>query len=194
MTFKKDLNEDLTFSAHYYQDIPLILGDEKQIAQIIINLLNNAANYTEAGSISITTSWNDERNQVRIEIKDTGIGVPSQEIGHLFERFYRGSNVSQSNIPGTGLGLSVVKELVNLHQGEIKIESELNVGATVTLFLPGAPRLSSEQWTVNSGQWTVNSGQWTVDSGQWTVDSGQWTVNSGQWTVNSGQWTVDSGQ
>ena len=71
-----------------------------------------------------------------MSVADTGMGIPPLEVPHVFERFYRASNVSQSTMPGTGLGLSLVKELVDMHHGDIEITSELNKGTTITLALP----------------------------------------------------------
>jgi len=141
--FQNHPNGDITLSIELHQGLPSILGDQKQMIQILTNVLNNAFSYTQAGSIRIATSWDDAQNYVRIEIKDTGIGIPPRELDHVFDRFYRASNVSQSTMPGTGLGLSLVKELVDLHHGHIEISSELNVGTTVTLFIPMAPLFSA---------------------------------------------------
>ena len=127
----------------FYPDMPLILGDAIQVAQVLKNLLNNAISYTPNGSIHIKTCWDAVQNRACVVIKDTGIGIPARELDHVFDRFYRGSNVSQSTMPGTGLGLSLVKELVDLHRGEIEIESEIDTGTTIIIHLPIAPRLSA---------------------------------------------------
>jgi signal transduction histidine kinase len=126
-----------------HPDMPLILGDEEQVAQVVTNLLNNAISYTQNGLIHIKTCWDDVQNRICVVIEDTGIGIPAREIDHVFDRFYRGSNVSQLTMPGTGLGLSFVKELVDLHRGEIEIESEINEGTTIIIHLPIAPRFSA---------------------------------------------------
>ncbi|MFO7681756.1 MAG: GAF domain-containing protein [Chloroflexota bacterium] len=141
--FQNQVDINVTLSTELHPDIPFILGDRKQIAQILTNLLNNAINYTPAGFIRVTTSWNDSQNRVCIEVKDSGVGIPPRELDHVVDRFYRASNVSQSTMPGTGLGLSLVKELVELHHGDLEIDSELNVGTTVTLSIPMTPLLST---------------------------------------------------
>ncbi len=127
----------------FHPDMPLILGDEIQIAQVLTNLLNNAIAYTQNGLVCIATHWDGVQNRVGVEVKDTGMGIPPRELDHVFDRFYRASNVSQSTMPGTGLGLSLVKELVDLHRGEIEIESEINTGTTIIIHLPIAPRFSA---------------------------------------------------
>jgi signal transduction histidine kinase len=142
-TFADGMDGSVSLVTELHPDVPVILGDQKQITLVLTNLLNNAIDYTQTGSIHVTTVWDDVQNRVCIEVKDTGLGIPPREIDHVFERFYRASNVSQSTMPGTGLGLSLVKELINLHHGEIEIASELNVGTTVSIYLPLAPRLSA---------------------------------------------------
>ena len=139
--FESQLDENVSLFTDYQQEMPFILGDETLIAQMVTILLHNAVAYTPTGSIHIMTLWQKEQKRVCIEIKDTGIGIPRQELEHLFVRFYRASNVSQSTIPGTGLGLSLVKELLDLHHGTIELSSEVNSGTVVTLSLPHTPRL-----------------------------------------------------
>ncbi|MEJ2748336.1 MAG: sensor histidine kinase, partial [Anaerolineae bacterium] len=75
---------------------------------------------------------------VCLEIKDTGMGIGPDDLPHLFERFYRGRNVSQGNIPGTGLGLAIVKEIVELHRGHIEVTSQPGQGTTFQVRLPFA--------------------------------------------------------
>jgi signal transduction histidine kinase len=73
---------------------------------------------------------------VCIEVCDSGIGINSDDLPHLFERFYRGKNVRQSKISGTGLGLAIVKEIVELHEGRIEVRSETNRGSEFIVWLP----------------------------------------------------------
>jgi signal transduction histidine kinase len=73
-----------------------------------------------------------------LEIKDTGIGIAPEDLAHVYQRFFRGENVSQSTIPGTGLGLAIAHEIIESLGGKIKIESQLGVGTTVTVHLPTA--------------------------------------------------------
>jgi signal transduction histidine kinase len=142
-SFEEKIDPNTALLTELDKDMPLILGDEKQIILVLINLLNNAIAYTQKGSIRIATTWDEEQNHACIEVRDTGLGIPPRELDHVFERFYRASNVSQSTMPGTGLGLSLVKELIDLHHGEIKIASKVNTGTTITLYLPLTPRLSA---------------------------------------------------
>ena len=72
----------------------------------------------------------------RIDVQDSGIGIPPDEIGHLFDRFFRASNASQAGRPGSGLGLAIVWEVIELHGGHVEVTSALGSGTTVHLFLP----------------------------------------------------------
>jgi len=73
-----------------------------------------------------------------LEIADTGVGIADDDIRHIFERFYRGTQAGQSTIPGTGLGLAITKEIIEKHGGSISLESEVGVGSTFTICLPVA--------------------------------------------------------
>lgn len=114
--------------------LPTIWGEPLQLAQVISNLLRNAISYTPDGEICITTQR--ERKFVVISIEDTGVGIPLEDMPHLFDRFYRGRNASQSTIPGTGLGLGVVREIIELHGGTVKAANNANNGATFKIMLP----------------------------------------------------------
>jgi signal transduction histidine kinase len=116
-----------------------INGDPDRIGQVITNIVSNAVRYTpEGGSISITVTTDDRKNQVSALIKDTGIGIPKDEIPKLFERFYRVDKARSRAKGGSGLGLSIAHEIVEKHNGFIDIKSELNEGTAVTVVLPKA--------------------------------------------------------
>ena len=102
---------------------------------ILTNLLSNAIKYSpEQDNISLKLSYGDRHKEVIIEVSDRGIGIPPACQKHLFESFYRAENVG--SIPGSGLGLSIVKKAVDLHQGKIDLESKLNQGTTIRVTLP----------------------------------------------------------
>lgn len=119
-------------------DLPNILGDHNQLSQVATNLIINALNYTAIGHVRVCTFLSPERNQVCLQVEDTGVGIPPEDLPHLFDRFYRGQNASQSNIPGTGLGLGIAREIARLHHGEIEVYSELDVGSIFRFWLPVA--------------------------------------------------------
>ncbi len=124
----------LQLSTHLAEDLPPIRGEFNHLAQVVNNLVGNAIKYTANGTIEVSTCLDGDR--MRFEVRDSGMGIPADEIPHLFQRFYRGERAGQSPIPGTGLGLSIVKEIVDLHQGEIRVESEVGKGTTFRVWLP----------------------------------------------------------
>lgn len=108
--------------------------DQDKFHQIMTNLISNASKYTHKGQIEINVT--EDKDFTYLEIKDTGIGISVDDLNHIFDRFFR-SDSSRSRITGgSGLGLAIVKAYVNMHQAEINIESELNVGTTVFLKFP----------------------------------------------------------
>jgi signal transduction histidine kinase len=107
--------------------------DEKLIGHILYNLLLNAIKYSSVGT-EIKFSLNSSSNHAVLEIKDRGIGITEEDIPHLFESFHRGTNVG--NIQGTGLGLAIVKKCIDIHQGEIFVESKLGIGTKFSVILP----------------------------------------------------------
>jgi len=107
--------------------------DEKLMRQMLSNLLSNAIKYSPVGG-TIRFNLAREGENACFEIQDQGIGIPSEDIPHLFDFFYRGNNVGA--IAGTGLGLAIVKQCVDLHQGQIDVTSDVGVGTTFTVRLP----------------------------------------------------------
>ncbi|MFP4299932.1 MAG: PAS domain S-box protein [Spirulinaceae cyanobacterium] len=108
-------------------------GDEKLLRQILTNLLSNAVKYSSKDSTILLKVFL-EGDRVIFQVKDNGIGIPPDEKSRLFESFHRATNVG--NIQGTGLGLAIVKKCVELHQGKITVESEVDVGTTFTISIP----------------------------------------------------------
>lgn len=109
--------------------------DEKLLWHILTNLLANALKYSPATeTVELKLDYDECQTQIIIEVSDRGIGIPAAAQKHLFESFYRASNVG--NVPGSGLGLAIVKKAVDLHQGTIIVVSNLNQGATFTVTLP----------------------------------------------------------
>lgn len=107
--------------------------DQTLLRSILINILSNAIRYSAEGGV-VHLSLYQRQGQAVFSIKDNGLGIPPEDYPHLFEPFHRGKNVS--NIPGSGLGLSIVKQFVDLQKGDIKVESKLGVGTTFRVRLP----------------------------------------------------------
>jgi two-component system phosphate regulon sensor histidine kinase PhoR len=117
-------------------ELPLIRADRDRLAQILINILDNAIKFTPAGgTISIMASPGDKEN-LTVRISDTGVGIPKGEIPRLGERFYRADKTRSREMGGTGLGLSIVKHLMMAHRGRVIIDSVLGHGTTVSLTFP----------------------------------------------------------
>lgn len=115
-----------------------IVSDETSLNQIFVNLINNAIKFTDAnGKVNVDVSSDDEN--FLIKVKDTGIGIPAEDLPFLFSRFFRGRNAVQQQIQGTGIGLFIVKTLVEAIGGNIKVESMINSGTTFTVTLPKDP-------------------------------------------------------
>jgi PAS domain S-box-containing protein len=107
-----------------------------QLNLALSNLIANAINYTESGFIHVQTRYLAGDNELYLSIQDTGMGIDEEDMSHLFERFYRGHDISQSTIPGTGLGLAIVREVIELHKGRIEVESQAGQGSTFHIWLP----------------------------------------------------------
>ena len=117
-------------------DLPEIYMDRDQLNQALNNLVGNSVNYTERGHVIIRTLHDMASAQIVIEISDTGMGIADEDIGHIFDRFYRGKRAGQSSIPGTGLGLAITQEIVERHGGNIQVQSRVGIGTTFSINLP----------------------------------------------------------
>lgn len=114
-------------------------GDELRLKQILTNILSNAVKYTKEGKISIKVFYQwitAEKINLCFSVKDTGIGIKEEDIGHLLDGFKRLDLSQNRNIEGSGLGLNIVKQLVELMQGNIAVSSEYGKGSTFTIFIP----------------------------------------------------------
>jgi signal transduction histidine kinase len=115
--------------------LPRIEGDPARLAQVLDNLVSNALKFTPSGG-TVEVRLRPEDGQAVLEVDDTGLGVPEEEQERLFERFFRSSSAMESAIPGTGLGLTITKAIVERHGGTIEVESAPNAGTTVRVRLP----------------------------------------------------------
>lgn len=123
--------------------IPPIVGDTTALQRVFANLLDNAVKFTPAGG-EVRLEAVAEPLGVRIRVSDNGIGIPMDEHRHLFERFFRASNAVRAEIQGTGVGLYIVKSIVEAHGGRARVESALDQGTTFEIWLPVASGDSDE--------------------------------------------------
>lgn len=130
-------NKD-TVSTHVLKPLYYVYADPDRLREVVTNLFDNACKYTEQGKISIGLTGDNE--VVQIYVRDTGAGIPAEDIPHLFQKFYRVDNSATRTIGGTGLGLFICRKIIELYHGRIWVESELNKGST---FFINLPRLST---------------------------------------------------
>jgi signal transduction histidine kinase len=109
--------------------------DPDRINEVMGNLLANAFKFTGSGG-TVELSATPSDHHVKIEVRDTGAGVPPEQLPHIFEKFYQADNQGSASMPGTGLGLAIAKEIVEAHRGKIQCDSVLGEGTTFTLLLP----------------------------------------------------------
>lgn len=117
-----------------------ILADPDRLREVVTNIFDNAVKYTDAGKV--TLGLTGDKQVAQIYIKDTGVGIPEEDISHLFQKFYRVDNSATRTIGGTGLGLYICRKIVELYQGRIWVESTIGKGST---FFINFPRLTTEQ-------------------------------------------------
>ncbi|HEY3441059.1 MAG TPA: HAMP domain-containing sensor histidine kinase [Paludibaculum sp.] len=132
-------------------DLPLVMADAVTLKHAFINLLSNAAKYGCEGNnwigISAITTGSAERSIVEVRIADHGPGIPPDEQAHIFEPFFRGRRAVMAQTHGTGLGLSLVKGIVEAHEGTIEVESEPGAGTVFTVRIPAAPVAKQDECT-----------------------------------------------
>lgn len=123
----------LTFSAT--TALPVYYGDRDRLEQVVINIVSNAIKYTPDGG-HIEVFAGQVYNELYIKVRDNGIGIPKEDLGRIFERFYRVDKARTRKAGGTGLGLAIAKEIVEAHGGKIVIQSQPNKGSEVIITLP----------------------------------------------------------
>lgn len=140
------IKQEIELRAELPHDLPCVLADRDRIAQVLINLLDNGFKFTpKGGRVTVTAremrgaECDAHDGSIEIAVQDTGIGIPSQDLPRITERFYRVDRARSREMGGTGLGLAIVKHLVKAHGGELTIEGQLNQGTTVRFTLPIAP-------------------------------------------------------
>ena len=125
-----------TFVGDYSSDELWVDGDQDRIEQVLTNLISNASKYSGEGkTVDVTAEAKDGR--LWLTVTDHGIGISPEDQQKLFTSFFRASNKETRSVSGTGLGLVIAQSLVELHDGEVFLESEVGVGTSVKFYLPG---------------------------------------------------------
>ncbi|MBI5567939.1 MAG: GAF domain-containing protein [Chloroflexi bacterium] len=135
------LNQDVP------DDAPTVMADQTRVRQIMLNLVSNAAKFTEKGSITLRVKAYPK--EVHISVTDTGIGVAADKLEHIFEEFTQADASTTRRYGGTGLGLAITKKFVEMHKGRIWIESQVGVGSTFTFTLPREQVIEEPEPTVS---------------------------------------------
>jgi signal transduction histidine kinase len=126
-------------------DRPLrVSHDAPRIAQVVTNLVGNALKFTERGGEVRVRAQAEAGGGARLEVTDTGVGIPPEEMPRIFDRFYRGAEDNEARSAGSGLGLSIVKSIVDMHRGTIVVESRVGQGSRFAVTLPRDPREVTE--------------------------------------------------
>ena len=137
----------LGFELDVDRSVPAVLyGDELRIKQVITNIMNNAVKYTKKGKISFRLSWvrlSEDEIELRVSVKDTGVGIRKEDMDRLFKPYERIDERRNIMVEGHGLGLAITKELLNLMDGRMEVDSEYGKGSEFTVFIP--QKLASEK-------------------------------------------------
>jgi signal transduction histidine kinase len=125
----------LTLEVQLQQGLPCVNGDQRQLSQVVANLLENAIKYTTAGG-RVVTSLAESQGGLLVTVTDTGIGIPQEVQSRVFERFYRVQQPGFEHVSGSGLGLSLVRDIVVAHHGRVWLESQPGIGTSAYVWLP----------------------------------------------------------
>ena len=138
----RQLSQGQTLTLDPFETIQVI-GDEDRLKQLVLILLDNALKYTPANG-HVTLGLQRQETGSKITVRDTGVGIPPEDLPHVFERFYRADPARGRDPGGTGLGLPIARWIVEQHGGKITLESQSGQGTTATVYLPlpGGPSLT----------------------------------------------------
>ena len=134
----KDKYPDAEFNYLQEAEIPFFFGDKMGMISVALNLLENAVKYSGPGGKAIINTYLgfETPQQIKIEIKDQGVGVPEKEKKNIFQKFYRVGNEDTRTAKGTGLGLYIVDQIVRAHNGRINVHDNLPKGTVFEILLP----------------------------------------------------------
>ncbi len=163
----KEIAKDkhITLKTSAASDIPAIMVDVEKLERVCMNLLFNALKFTPAGgTISLIASREGE--SVCLQVRDTGVGIAQQHLPHLFSRFWQADGSSQRRFKGLGIGLALVKEIIDLHKGSISVSSILGKGTTFTIHLPYEQATETQ---IDAAARAIRKGR-ESETGEWIVD------------------------
>ncbi len=134
------------------KSVPMVIGDIAMIDRVISNLIDNALRYTQKGG-KVTIDMRIEENELCVNIRDTGDGIPEKDLEHIFDRFYRVEKSRSKNLGGSGLGLAIVKKIIDAHNSKIQVVSTLGKGTQFSFLLKLYKR---QENLISVGKTTVN--------------------------------------
>jgi signal transduction histidine kinase len=132
-----DAKRDVSLEIDMPETLPTVVMDARRIRQVLLNLLSNAVKFTPAGEVRFTIAA--DADSITFTVKDSGIGIPEDELPNIFEAFQRSTRAKAMGIEGTGLGLPISRHLVEAHGGTLTVETEIGTGSTFTVRLPLVP-------------------------------------------------------
>ena len=128
--------KNMTLKLELDDTLPLIEYDSKRIGQVLTNMVSNAIKYTYAGGDVIIRTFINEDKMIQLDVKDTGVGLTAEQQKSMFKRFYRADSPLRDEVGGTGLGLSIAKSFIELHNGDMWVQSVYGEGSTFSFSLP----------------------------------------------------------
>lgn len=129
--------KDIEFTTEFLTEVPLVKADPEKIRRAVLNLADNAVKFTpQGGKVRISVDFDEEQEEILIAVSDTGIGIKEEDLSYVFERFRQVDSSDARRYRGSGLGLALTRELMEMHHGWVKVTSEVNKGSTFTLGLP----------------------------------------------------------
>ncbi len=131
---KNAKDKGLKLTGEVQKGIPKTMSDKVRLEQVIVNLIDNALKYTNQGEVRVQAC--KEGKNIRVDVEDTGTGIPEKDLSRIFERFYRVDKGRSRDLGGTGLGLAIVKHIISAHNGRIWVQSQPGKGTTFSFTIP----------------------------------------------------------